>query len=117
MQVLKLDGWQALMADARLVDSQFTLSDATLAFLWARMHAIDEVKDYQRWVALPAMAHVCTFAGVPAALGCHVPCVLFYTHVALKHMVLAYPSHDITRPRPLPAASHDRACTATPTIP
>jgi hypothetical protein len=48
LQVLKLDGWLALMSDARLVDSQFTLSDACLAFLWARMHVIDEVKDYGR---------------------------------------------------------------------
>lgn len=47
-KVLKLDGWLALMADARLVDSQFTLSDATLAFLWGRMFVIDEVKDYGR---------------------------------------------------------------------
>jgi len=47
-KVIRLDGWLALMTDARLVDSQFTLSDAVLAFLWSRMHVIDEIKDYQR---------------------------------------------------------------------
>jgi hypothetical protein len=47
-QVLKVEGWQALMGDAHLVDGAFTLSDATLAFLWSRMHAADEVKDYAR---------------------------------------------------------------------
>lgn len=47
-QVLRLDGWLAFMGDARLVDSQFTLSDATMAFLWSRMHVIDEIKDYAR---------------------------------------------------------------------
>ncbi len=52
-KVVKLDGWLALMGDARLVDAQFTLSDAALAFLWSRMHVIDEIKDYPRWVAGP----------------------------------------------------------------
>jgi hypothetical protein len=47
-KVLKLDGWLALMADARLVDSQFTLADASLSFLWSRMFVIDEIKDYSR---------------------------------------------------------------------
>jgi hypothetical protein len=47
-KVLKLDGWLALMADARLVDSQFTLADASLAFLWSRMFVIDEIKDNSR---------------------------------------------------------------------
>lgn len=50
-KALRLDGWLALLADARLVDSQFTLSDATLAFLWARMYVADEIKDYFRWGA------------------------------------------------------------------
>lgn len=53
-QVVKLDGWLALMTDARLVDSQFTLSDAMLAFLWSRMHVIDEIKDYPRCARTPA---------------------------------------------------------------
>jgi hypothetical protein len=53
-QVLKVDGWQALMGDAHMVDSAFTLSDAMLAFLWSRMHVADEVKDYSRCArALP----------------------------------------------------------------
>lgn len=47
-KALRLDGWLALMADAKLVDSQLTLSDATLAFLWARMYVADEIKDYPR---------------------------------------------------------------------
>jgi hypothetical protein len=47
-KVLLLDGWLALMSDARLVDSQFPLSDAVLCFLWARMYVIDEIKDYSR---------------------------------------------------------------------
>lgn len=46
--MLLLDGWLALMSDARLVDSQFPLSDAVLCFLWARMYVIDEIKDYSR---------------------------------------------------------------------
>lgn len=51
-RVLKVDGWQQLMADAHLVDAAFTLSDATLAFLWSRMFVADEVKDYAKWVLL-----------------------------------------------------------------
>lgn len=47
-KVLKLDGWLQLMSDAHLVDSEFTIADASLAFLWARMHVIDEIKDYGR---------------------------------------------------------------------
>lgn len=61
-KVLKLDGWLAFMTDARLIDSQFTLSDACLAFLWARMHVIDEIKDYGRYTAL-------TFVDFLEALG------------------------------------------------
>ncbi|WIA12059.1 hypothetical protein OEZ85_012136 [Tetradesmus obliquus] len=61
-KVLKLDGWLALMADARLVDSQFTLADASLAFLWSRMFVIDEVKDYSRYTCL-------TFVDFLEALG------------------------------------------------
>lgn len=49
-KVLKLDGWQQLMTDTHLVDSQFTIQDATLAFLWSRMFIIDEIKDYNRYV-------------------------------------------------------------------
>jgi hypothetical protein len=37
-----------LVQDARLIDSQFTLVDATLSFLWSRMFVIDEIKDYIR---------------------------------------------------------------------
>jgi hypothetical protein len=48
-KVLKLDGWLTLMSDAHLVDSQFTLADATLSYLWSRMYVIDEIKDYARW--------------------------------------------------------------------
>lgn len=38
----------AVSQEARLIDSQFTLVDATLAFLWSRMFVIDEIKDYVR---------------------------------------------------------------------
>lgn len=38
------------MADARLVDGQFTLADANLSFLWSRMFVVDEIKDYSRCV-------------------------------------------------------------------
>jgi hypothetical protein len=38
----------AVPQEARLIDSQFTLVDATLAFLWSRMFVIDEIKDYVR---------------------------------------------------------------------
>jgi hypothetical protein len=48
-KMVRLDGWLALMGDARLVDAQFTTTDATNAFLWSRMHVIDEIKDYPRW--------------------------------------------------------------------
>eukprot|EP00878_Enallax_costatus_P045018 GHUV01053851.1.p1 GENE.GHUV01053851.1~~GHUV01053851.1.p1 ORF type:complete len:472 (+),score=157.43 GHUV01053851.1:213-1628(+) len=51
-KVVKLDGWLALMTDAKLIDSQFTLADANLAFLWARMYVIDEIKDYVRYTSL-----------------------------------------------------------------
>ncbi len=47
-KVIRVDGWQQLMSDACLVDSCFTLSDATLCFLWSRMYVADEVKDYSR---------------------------------------------------------------------
>lgn len=36
------------MGDACLVDGRLTLSDAALAFLWARMYVVDEIKDYAR---------------------------------------------------------------------
>jgi glutathione S-transferase len=42
--------------DACLVDSQFTLADANLAFLWSRMFVVDEVKDYVR---CGLRTHVC----------------------------------------------------------
>ncbi|MEW5317782.1 MAG: hypothetical protein WDW38_009052 [Sanguina aurantia] len=51
-KVLKLDGWLQLMNDAHFVDSEFTLQDATLAFLWARMFVVDEIKDYAKYTCL-----------------------------------------------------------------
>lgn len=38
-----------MLQEAKLIDSQFTLVDATLAFLWSRMFVIDEIKDYVRY--------------------------------------------------------------------
>ena len=35
-KVVKLEGWIQLLNDAHLMDSQFTIQDATLAFLWSR---------------------------------------------------------------------------------
>jgi hypothetical protein len=45
--------------DARLIDSQFTLVDATLAFLWSRMFVVDEVKDWARRVLAGEVARWC----------------------------------------------------------
>ncbi|KAF8071180.1 hypothetical protein HT031_001262 [Scenedesmus sp. PABB004] len=61
-KVLRLEGWLALMADARLVDSRFTLADAQLAFLWSRMAVVDEIKDFGRYTCL-------TFVDFLEALG------------------------------------------------
>ena len=72
-QVLKLDGWQQFMNDASLVDSQFTLQDASLAYLWARMYTIDEIKDYARYTCLSftdfleALGRVADMKALPAA--------------------------------------------------
>jgi hypothetical protein len=49
-KALRLDGWLALLNDARLIDAQFTTVDAVLAFQWSRMAVVDEVKDYARCV-------------------------------------------------------------------
>ncbi|GIL66635.1 hypothetical protein Vafri_20126 [Volvox africanus] len=51
-KVLKLDGWLQFASDSQLIDSQFTLQDAALSFLWARMYVIDEIKDYARYTCL-----------------------------------------------------------------
>eukprot|EP00198_Chlamydomonas_reinhardtii_P003541 XP_001692877.1 flagellar associated protein [Chlamydomonas reinhardtii] len=72
-KVLKLDGWQQFMNDASLVDSQFTLQDASLAYLWARMYTIDEIKDYARYTCLSftdfleALGRVADMKALPAA--------------------------------------------------
>ena len=62
LQVLKLDGWLQFMSDAHLVDSQFTLQDAGLAYLWSRMYTIDEIKDYTKYSCI-------TFVDFLEALG------------------------------------------------
>eukprot|EP00798_Chlamydomonas_sp_ICE-L_P023776 gene23776-9335_t len=59
---LKIEGWGQLMADAKLVDSQFTLVDSNMAFLWSRMLTIDEIKDYGKYTSL-------TFVDFLEALG------------------------------------------------
>lgn len=72
-KVLKLDGWLQLLTDAHVVDSQFTLQDGTLSFLWARMFVIDEIKDYSRYTCLSftdfleAIARVADYKALPAA--------------------------------------------------
>ncbi|KAG2438847.1 hypothetical protein HXX76_005387 [Chlamydomonas incerta] len=72
-KVLKLDGWQQFMNDATLVDSQFTLQDASLAYLWARMYTIDEIKDYARYTCLSftdfleALGRVADMKALPSA--------------------------------------------------
>ena len=71
--MLKLDGWLQLMSDAHLVDSQLTLSDAALAFLWARMYVVDEIKDYARYTCLSfidfleALGRVADMKSLPTA--------------------------------------------------
>lgn len=59
---VKLEGWLQFMQDASLIDSQFTLQDANLAFLWSRMAVLDEIKDYGRYTSL-------TFVDFLEALG------------------------------------------------
>ncbi len=71
-KVLKLDGWLQLLTDAHVVDSQFTLQDGTLSYLWARMFVIDEIKDYSRYTCLSftdfleAIARVADYKALPA---------------------------------------------------
>ncbi|KAG1678758.1 hypothetical protein FOA52_012798 [Chlamydomonas sp. UWO 241] len=48
-KVMRLEGWNMMLSDAKLIDSQLTLTDGTLAFLWSRMMTIDEIKDYQKY--------------------------------------------------------------------
>ncbi|KXZ56071.1 hypothetical protein GPECTOR_2g953 [Gonium pectorale] len=72
-KVLKLDGWLQCMQDAQLIDSQFTLQDCALAFLWARMYVIDEIKDYPRYTCLSftdfleALGRVADMKALPSA--------------------------------------------------
>ncbi len=86
-KMLKLDGWLQLCTDAHLVDGQFTLQDASLAFLWSRMYVMDEIKDYQRYTSLTftdfleALGRVADMKNLPldsdldAAGACVVVCV------------------------------------------
>ena len=48
MQQLRVDGWMRLMEAYALVDDDFTLPLAVLAFVRARMAVIDELKDAAR---------------------------------------------------------------------
>ncbi|GAX81636.1 hypothetical protein CEUSTIGMA_g9064.t1 [Chlamydomonas eustigma] len=62
LKVVKLDGWMQLLNDCKLIDTQFTIQDATLAFLWSRMQTIDEIKDYPKYISI-------TFVDFMEALG------------------------------------------------
>ncbi|PNH02617.1 hypothetical protein TSOC_011368, partial [Tetrabaena socialis] len=61
------------MSDSHLVDGQLTLQDAQLAFLWARMYVIDEIKDYPRYTCLSftdfleSIGRVADMKALPAA--------------------------------------------------
>lgn len=72
-KVLKLEGWQQLMQDAHMVDSNLTIQDSELALLWARMYVIDEIKDYARYTSLTfidfleALARISDMKSVPPA--------------------------------------------------
>jgi hypothetical protein len=57
----------AVPQEARLIDSQFTLVDATLAFLWSRMFVIDEIKDYVRYDAGALRLHQQAIHSTPSA--------------------------------------------------
>lgn len=57
----------AVPQEARLIDSQFTLVDATLAFLWSRMFVIDEIKDYVRYDAGALRLHQQAIRSTPSA--------------------------------------------------
>lgn len=41
-ELLSLEEWQALMTDAELIDDEFTMREAVLAFVWSRHRVVDE---------------------------------------------------------------------------
>jgi hypothetical protein len=48
-KVMRAEGWNMMLSEAKLIDSQLTLTDGTLAFLWSRMMTVDEIKDYTKY--------------------------------------------------------------------
>ena len=62
VQQLKVDGWMKLAEAYELVDDDFTLWQAVLAYVWSRMVTVDEVRDFQKFESL-------TFVDFLEALG------------------------------------------------
>jgi len=50
-KMLYMDGWAMLLEDAKLIDDNFTVLEARLCYLWARMKVIDEINEYDRYTA------------------------------------------------------------------
>ena len=48
---MKLDGWLALMEDAKIQDAHVTMFDVQMAYLWSRMVTVDVLKDYDKYGA------------------------------------------------------------------
>eukprot|EP00959_Pyramimonas_sp_CCMP1952_P178998 3741947-Pyramimonas_sp.AAC.3 len=67
-----MDGWIALMDDAKLVDDTFTVMEGRLCYLWARMKVIDEIDDYDRYTShtfvdfLEALGRLADIKAIPS---------------------------------------------------
>ncbi|KAK9816567.1 hypothetical protein WJX72_002063 [[Myrmecia] bisecta] len=55
LKVLKMDSWMALLEQAHMLDAEFGLQQAQLAYMWSRMAVVDEIKDYARYESLSFM--------------------------------------------------------------
>ena len=50
--MLRMESWLWLLEATRLLDTEFGVQQAQLCFLWSRMLVVDEIKDFDRHVAL-----------------------------------------------------------------
>lgn len=52
LQVLRMESWLWLLETTHMLDIEFGVQQAQLSFLWSRMLVVDEIKDFDRHVAL-----------------------------------------------------------------
>jgi hypothetical protein len=86
VQQLKVEGWMKLCEGYELVDDEFTLPQAVLAFVWARMTTVDEARAAARpllaWLTCSAaLWDIAWSCGAPAT-SCPCSQVCVYLHTA-----------------------------------